>query len=126
MSAADQQIIICYNCDGTGNDATFSDHTCTICRGRKKILGSLQVCTKCGHLKSAHNGDYSFTGNNTECSEEISDDGTNCGCVPILNLEDGSQVPSFATAIQRLGEIQKLKRERREKLIKENKATPDL
>lgn len=75
------------------------------------------VCRHCGHLKDSHNGDYSFTGSPTECSEEISDDGTTCACVGASD--------SFVTAKQRLAEIQQVKTDRREKLISEHKATPD-
>ena len=113
-----QEYISCYSCDGTGNDATYSDQTCNLCKGKGKLEGNIPVCILCGHRKSSHNGDYSYTGNATECSEEISDDGTTCGCVPTNE--------SFVTAVQRAGEIQQRKQDRREKLIKENKATPDI
>ena len=86
-------------------------------REENQYLQQVVVCKNCGHLKDSHNGDYSFTGSPTECSEEISDDGTTCACV-------GANDP-FVTASQRLTEIQQLKTDRREKLISEHKATPD-
>jgi hypothetical protein len=114
------ETIICYGCDGTGNDSTYTDQTCNLCKGKRKLEGDIIICVLCGHRKSSHNGDYSYTGNATECSEEISDsgDGTTCGCVPTNE--------SFVTASQRAGEINQRKQDRRQKLIKENKATPDI
>lgn len=111
------EVIQCYYCDGSGNDLTYSDKTCVLCKGRKSIPSMIVVCRHCGHLKDSHNGDYSFTGSPTECSEEISDDGTTCACVGASD--------SFVTAKQRLAEIQQVKTDRREKLISEHKATPD-